>query len=146
MLQPRPQKILHFTSKNMKHNKVYINHLVCVCVCVSVCLCSVMLDSSRPHELWTARVLCPWNFPGKNTGMGSRSLLQWIVRNGACISCIARGFFANWATSEAPAIFSSLKLSASKNLFVILEQCQIQIALFKKQWIDRAEKQMPIFS
>ena len=138
MLQPRPQKILHFTSKNTNHNKVYIKHHVCVCEC------SVMLDSSPPHELWPARVLCPWNFPGKNTGVGSRFLLQGIFRNGACISCIAGGFFTNWATSRAPAIFSALRLSASKNL--ILEQCQIQIALFKKQWIDRAEKQMPIFS
>ena len=34
MLQPRPQKLLHFTSKNMNHHKVYIKHLVCVCVCV----------------------------------------------------------------------------------------------------------------
>ena len=25
-----------------------------------------------------ARLLCPWNFPGKNTGVGSRSLLQRI--------------------------------------------------------------------
>ena len=23
-------------------------------------------------------VLCPWNSPGKNTGMGSHSLLQWV--------------------------------------------------------------------
>ena len=25
-----------------------------------------------------ARLLCPWNFPGKNTGVGSRSFLQRI--------------------------------------------------------------------
>ena len=25
-----------------------------------------------------ARILCPWNSPGKNTGVGSRSLLQGI--------------------------------------------------------------------
>ena len=24
------------------------------------------------------RLLCPWNFPGKNTGVGCHSLLQWI--------------------------------------------------------------------
>ena len=27
---------------------------------------------------WTARLLCPWNSPGKNTGVGSHSLLQGI--------------------------------------------------------------------
>ena len=27
-----------------------------------------MSDSLQPCELWPARLLCPWNFPGKNTG------------------------------------------------------------------------------
>ena len=28
--------------------------------------------------LWTARLLCPWDSPGKNTGMGCHALLQGI--------------------------------------------------------------------
>ena len=32
----------------------------------------------RPHGLQPARLLCPWNSPGKSTGMGGRSLLQGI--------------------------------------------------------------------
>ena len=32
----------------------------------------------RPHGLWPVRLLCPWNSPGKNTGVGSHSLLQGI--------------------------------------------------------------------
>ena len=40
--------------------------------------CSVMSDSLRPHRLWPARLLCPWNSPGKNTGMVCHSLLQWL--------------------------------------------------------------------
>ena len=40
--------------------------------------CSVMSNSSRPHGLWSARVFCPCNFPGKNTGVGIHSLLQGI--------------------------------------------------------------------
>ena len=31
-----------------------------------------------PDGLWPTRLLCPWNFPGKNTRMGSHSLLQGI--------------------------------------------------------------------
>ena len=38
----------------------------------------VMSDSLRPHGLWLARLLCPWNSPGKNTGVGCRALLQGI--------------------------------------------------------------------
>ena len=40
------------------------------------------------------------NSPGKNTGVGSHSLLQGIFqpRNHTCVSCITGGFF----TSEPP--------------------------------------------
>ena len=27
---------------------------------------SVLSDSLQPHELWPARLLCPWDSPGKN--------------------------------------------------------------------------------
>ena len=32
----------------------------------------------RPHGLWPVRLLCPWDSPGNNTGVGSHSLLQGI--------------------------------------------------------------------
>ena len=32
----------------------------------------------QPHGLQPARFLCPWDFPGKNTGVGGRALLQGI--------------------------------------------------------------------
>ena len=40
--------------------------------------CSVVFDSLRHHGLQSARLLCPWNSPGKNTVVGSHSLLQGI--------------------------------------------------------------------
>ena len=45
------------------------------CVCVSR---SVVSNSLRPHELQPTRLLCPWNSPGKNTGVGCHFLLQAI--------------------------------------------------------------------
>ena len=39
---------------------------------------SVVSTSLRPHGLEPTRLLCPWASPGKNTGVGSRSLLQQI--------------------------------------------------------------------
>ena len=36
----------------------------------------VMFDSLRFHGLWSARLLCSWDSPGKNTGVGCYSLLQ----------------------------------------------------------------------
>ena len=41
--------------------------------------CSVISDSLQLHGLEPARLLCSWNSPGKNTGMGSRSLLQEVI-------------------------------------------------------------------
>ena len=35
--------------------------------------CSVISDSLQPHGLQPARLLCPWNFPGRNTGVGATS-------------------------------------------------------------------------
>ena len=33
-------------------------------------------DSSRPHGLQPTRLLCPWDFPGKSTGVGCHCLLR----------------------------------------------------------------------
>ena len=38
--------------------------------------CSVVSDSSRPHGLQPARLLCPWDFPGKSTRVGCHCLLR----------------------------------------------------------------------
>ena len=47
---------------------------LCVCVCVWVGGCmlarSVMSDSLQTPGPQPARLLCPWDFPGKNTGVG----------------------------------------------------------------------------
>ena len=37
-----------------------------------------MSDFLRHHGLQPTRLLCPWDCPGKNTGVGSHSLLQGI--------------------------------------------------------------------
>ena len=43
-----------------------------------VLVTSVMSDSLRPHGLESARLLGPWSYPGKNTGVGCHALLQGI--------------------------------------------------------------------
>ena len=41
--------------------------------------CSVVSDSSRPHGLQPTRLLCPWDFAGKSTGVGCHCLLLSIL-------------------------------------------------------------------
>ena len=57
------------------HWRVSVWVCVCVCVCVS---CSVVSNSLQPHRLQSARLLCPWDSPGKNTGVGCHALLQGV--------------------------------------------------------------------
>ena len=40
---------------------------------------SVVSNSLQFHELLPSRLLCPWNFPGNNTGVSSLYLLQGIL-------------------------------------------------------------------
>ena len=40
--------------------------------------CSVVSDSLGPHGMLLTGLLCPWNFPGKNTEVGCHFLLQGI--------------------------------------------------------------------
>ena len=53
------------------------SHELCVCVRVSH---FVVSDSLQPHGLESSRILCPWNFPGKDAGVGCHFLLQshWL--------------------------------------------------------------------
>ena len=39
---------------------------------------SVVSDSLHPYGLQANRLLCPWDSPGKNTGVGCHALLQGI--------------------------------------------------------------------
>ena len=67
--------------------------------------CCCLVTKSRltfcdPHGLFPARLLCPWDFPDKNTGVGSHFLLQGIfpVQGWNAISCLAGRF----SISEPP--------------------------------------------
>ena len=42
------------------------------------CLAAQTSPTLRPCGLRPTRLLCPWDFPGKNTGVGCHSLLQRI--------------------------------------------------------------------
>ena len=62
-----------------------------------LCVCSAVPDSLRPHGPWLARLLCPWDSPGKNTGVGCLPLLQGIFSTPGigknsitCVPCSGR--------------------------------------------------------
>ena len=75
----------------------------------SLCCCLVAkscLPLLRPHGLQPARLLCPWDFPGKNSGVGCHFLLQGIFPTQGSNPCLLhrRKILSRWATWEVPAI------------------------------------------
>ena len=78
----------------------HLNYLWVVWACL---VTSVVAESLRPQGLQPARLLCPWDSPGQNTGVGcptaSRGSSQPRDQTGVSyISCIVGGFFNHWAT------------------------------------------------
>ena len=63
----------------------------CRFMCVWVLRRSVVSDSLWPHGHKPSRFLCPWNFPGKNNGVGCHFPLQGSSRprDGTCVSCVS---------------------------------------------------------
>ena len=98
---------------------------LCVCVCVCVCVwaqsCLTLWD---PMD-WTAGLLCPWNFPGKNTGVVaitySRESSQPRDRTWVSVSCIGRWILYQLCHLEVGRCFSSpfSKLSSKLLLWFI---------------------------
>ena len=80
------------------------------CIITRILTCSAVFNSLRTHGLQLSRLLCPWNFPGKNTGVGCHFLLQGFVptrprdwTSVSCFPCIGRQICSHWVTWEAPA-------------------------------------------
>ena len=74
---------------------------MCVWVCVYVCVCAQscltlcdLVDRCPPNSL------CPWNFPGKNTGMGCYFLLQRIFPTQGSNPCLLN--LLHWQANSIP--------------------------------------------
>ena len=65
----------------------------------SCCCCSVAkscLTLLQPHGLYSTRLLCPWDSPGKNTGVGCHFFVQGIILtqgSNPCLPALAGEFF-----------------------------------------------------
>ena len=72
-LGDRPQSMMGRTDDGASESWAFVNGSMPGCY-----VSSVVCDSLQPYRLQPTRLLCPWNFPGKNTRVGSHSLLQGI--------------------------------------------------------------------
>ena len=65
------------------------------CVCMLSCFRHVFAT----HELYPDRLLCPWDFPGMNNGVGCRALLQWWESWGLVNFLFTFAYFLIFASS-----------------------------------------------
>ena len=72
-------------------------------MCVS---CSVMSNSLQPYRLWPTRLLCPWDSPGKNTGVGCHALCQGNFQTqGSNLSLMSHALAGTFFTTTWEVIF-----------------------------------------
>ena len=66
--------------------------------------------------MWPARLHCPWDSPGKSTGVDFHSLLQriFLTRDRTWVSCISGKFFTIWVTGKI--IYGSVQFSSVQSL------------------------------
>ena len=81
--------------------------------------CCLLFQSLSPVNLLQlngvqpTRLLCPWNFPGKNTGVGCHILLQGIFpTQGSNLCFLPSGFFATEPPGKPRNIITSGKTHA----------------------------------
>ena len=99
-------------------------------MCISNCPLDIHLSSPNgqlmqceyihPHLVrflstpWTEFILCPWNFPGKNTGVGCHFLLQGIFLSQRLNLYLLR--FLHWQVNSLP-LHRLGNLSIHKNVY-----------------------------
>ena len=94
---------------------------------------SVVSDSLRPYGLQATRLLCPWNSPGKNTGIGGHALLQKIFLTQGSNPCLlispalADRFFSTSSIWEEPTnIMVYLNYTSKKEYLSFLMESKVQ--------------------
>ena len=92
----------------------------CRHTCVLGCFSS-LLTLQQSHGLKPARLLCPWDFPGKNTGVGCRAPLQGIFPTQGSNPCLLH--FPLWQVGSLPLSHleaSEIKITFSKSLYFFI--------------------------
>ena len=95
---------------------------------------SVVSDPQWPHGLQPTRLLCPWDFPGRSTGVGCHCLLRRLALDPLNSTCLASslGFISRLctcSTSTNQSIFRSWTLLFRLSLLVSYEYVPFRILI-----------------
>ena len=84
-------------------------------------LLSPVFDCLWPHGLQLTRLLCPWDFPGKNTRLDCHFLFLGIFQTQGLNSNLlcGRQLLYHWATREAPLRIREMQIKAIRGYHLI---------------------------
>ena len=80
-----------------------------------------MSNPLQPHGLYPARLFCPWDSPGKNTGVGCHALLQGIFPTQGWNPRLLR--LLRWQTGSLPLAPPGKPQSFLRVLQMLLGEC-----------------------
>ena len=84
-------------------------------------------NSLRPHGLQPARLLCPWDSPGKNAGVGCHLLLQGIFPVEGLN--LRLWHHLHWQADSLP-------MSHQGSLDVLSKQSNLNVLCYSRQSVD----------
>ena len=108
---------------------IFTKHMLCVRHCSRHCAKSLQSCLTlQPYGLEPVRLLCPWDSPGKKSGVGFHALLQGISqpRDWTHISCgsyIGGGFFFTTEPPEKPILDPRTQQIVLKKISILLGCC-----------------------
>ena len=97
---------------------------------------SVISGSLQPHRLYPASLLCPWNSPDKNTGVGRHCLLQRIFLIQGSNPCFLHCRHILYCLSHQ---------GSSSFLFVVVESLS-RVWLFATSWTAAHQASLSIIN
>ena len=128
-----------FTVSHVSLLKIFWSGLFPLYICVWACpVSSVISGSLQALELWPTKLLYPWNFPGKDTGVGFHALLQGTFLIQGSNPCLlhCRWILYHWATGKAWFMYEE-----TKTVCAHLKQCnqKLQSTFFFEECVDQSK-------
>ena len=126
----------HFSKEEIQSQQTHENMINLTNYCCWAT--SVVSDSVRPHRHQPTRLPCPWDSPGKNTGVGCHFLLQCVkVKSESEVtqSCptLSNPMDCSLPGSSIHGIFQARVLEWGAIVFSLKQSRQVKTKLNRKQ-------------
>ena len=99
---------------------------------------SLQLSNSRqPHGLWPTNLLCPWDSPGKNIGVGCHALIQVIFPTQGSNPGLLPCRWILYCLSHQRSLLHVIVVIYSIEISIISSVCQVSVKISKIWFLSR---------